>query len=83
MVGQPLRVLSVLLQKTRDKFLAPTWWLTTMHNFSFRSSESGFWLLQAPVIHVWHNTDTQAKHPYRNINQIFKTENSSPGCVFA
>lgn len=35
----------LLLQRCRVKFLAPTWWLTTIYNSSFRGHDS-IWLYQ-------------------------------------
>lgn len=77
----------VLLQKTRVQLLAPARWLTTIHDFGFRSSKAVFWRIQARGIHLFgtihavrQNTHTCA---IGEISQNVKTESASPTSVFA
>lgn len=35
-------------------FLAPVWWLTSVHNYTFRGLDTFFWLPGAPGKHIVH-----------------------------
>lgn len=56
----------LLLERTQVGFSAPTCWLTTICNSSFKESDALFWLSLAPGTHVMHECTYSANtHTYK------------------
>lgn len=54
----------LLLQRTQARFLASTWWHTTIHNYSCRGSNIRFGPLQASgTVYTWY-IDTCRRHSH-------------------